>query len=164
MKEYEGKVRVVFKNLVVHPQVTQAHMAGCAAGKQGKFQQWKNDWWEKAFATRQMGPEKIDEIAKGIGGLDFAKFKKDMESAECRALLESDRREMEKFHVQATPGFFVNGQFFGGAFPKDTFKQAIEEKLKIAESSGVPCTDYYDKEIIGKGEKVFRAKKDPKPH
>ena len=31
MKEYNGKVRVVFKNMVVHPQVvTGAHLAGCA--------------------------------------------------------------------------------------------------------------------------------------
>ena len=43
MKEYDGKVRVVYKNMVVHPQVvTKAHLAGCAAGKQGKFVEFKN--------------------------------------------------------------------------------------------------------------------------
>ena len=42
MKDYDGKVRVVFKNMVVHPQVvTRAHLAGCAAGKQGKFIAYK---------------------------------------------------------------------------------------------------------------------------
>jgi hypothetical protein len=54
VKEYDGKVRVVFKNLVVHPQVTNAHLAGCAAGKQGKFQQFKAVFWEKGFKARKM--------------------------------------------------------------------------------------------------------------
>ncbi len=43
VKEYGGKVRVVFKNLVVHPQVVMtAHKAGCAAAKQQKFAAFKN--------------------------------------------------------------------------------------------------------------------------
>ena len=66
MKEYDGKVRVVFKNMVVHPQVAIAHYAGCAAGKQGKFKEFKNTWWEKAFKTRKMDEENINAIAKEI--------------------------------------------------------------------------------------------------
>ena len=36
--------------MVVHPQVVMdAHKAGCAAAKQGKFVAFKNAFWEKAF-------------------------------------------------------------------------------------------------------------------
>ena len=65
--------------------------------------------------------------------------------------------ELAKFKVSATPAFFINGKFVGGALPKEGFKQIIDEKLKVAEASGVRGAEYYDKEIMGKGEKQFRS-------
>jgi len=163
VKEYDGKVRVVFKNMVVHPQVvTKAHLAGCAAGKQGKFAEFKEAWWEKAFATRKFDDAVINDIAKSIG-LDMAKFKIDWEGEDCKKLLADDQNELAKFNVNSTPTFFVNGTHIGGAMGKDDFKQLIDEKLKVAEASGVTGAEYYDKEIMAKGEKQFRSKKDPKP-
>jgi predicted DsbA family dithiol-disulfide isomerase len=163
VKEYDGKVRVVYKNMVVHPQVvTKAHLAGCAAGKQGKFVEFKNEWWEKAFANRKFDDEVINTIAKDIG-LDMTKFKADWEGEDCKKLLADDANELAKFHVNSTPTFFINGQHVGGALPKENFKQIIDEKLKVAQASGVSGAEYYDKEIMGKGEKQFRSKKDPKP-
>jgi predicted DsbA family dithiol-disulfide isomerase len=163
VKEYDGKVRVVYKNMVVHPQVvTKAHLAGCAAGKQGKFVEFKNEWWEKAFANRKFDDEVINTIAKDIG-LDMTKFKADWEGEDCKKLIADDANELAKFHVNSTPTFFINGQHVGGALPKENFKQIIDEKLKVAQASGVSGAEYYDKEIMGKGEKQFRSKKDPKP-
>lgn len=170
MKEYDGKVRVVFKNMVVHPQqVATAHLAGCAAGKQQKFVPYYHAFWEKAFTpyaqsrdASKLGEENIMAIAKELG-LDTAKLKADMEGAECRALIQSDEAELRKFKVNGTPGFFINGKFVGGALPKEGFKQIIDERLKVAESSGVTGAEYYDKEIMGKGEKKFRSVVDPKP-
>jgi predicted DsbA family dithiol-disulfide isomerase len=163
VKEYDGKVRVVYKNMVVHPQVvTKAHLAGCAAGKQGKFVEFKNEWWEKAFANRKFDDEVINTIAKDIG-LDMTKFKADWEGEDCKKLLADDANELAKFHVNSTPTFFINGQHVGGALPKENFKQIIDEKLKVAQASGVSGAEYYDKEIMGKGEKQFRSKKEPKP-
>jgi predicted DsbA family dithiol-disulfide isomerase len=163
VKDYDGKVRVVYKNMVVHPQaVTKAHLAGCAAGKQGKFVEFKNAWWEDAFAKRKFDDEVINKIAKDIG-LDMTKFKADWEGEDCKKLLADDQNELAKFHVNSTPTFFINGQHVGGALPKEDFKQIIDEKLKVAQASGVSGAEYYDKEIMGKGEKQFRSKKDPKP-
>jgi Predicted dithiol-disulfide isomerase involved in polyketide biosynthesis len=163
VKEYDGKVRVVYKNMVVHPQVvTKAHLAGCAAGKQGKFVEFKNAWWEQAFAKRQFDDDVINKIAKDIG-LDMTKFKADWDGEDCKKLLADDANELAKFHVNSTPTFFINGQHVGGALPKEEFKKIIDDKLKIAEASGVTGAEYYDKEIMGKGEKQFRSKKDPKP-
>ena len=163
MKDYDGKVRVVYKNMIVHPQVvTKAHLAGCAAGKQGKFVEFKNAWWEKAFANRKFDDDVINDIAKSIG-LDMTKFKADWDSQDCKNLVAADASELAKFHVNSTPTFFINGQHVGGALPKDNFKQIIDEKLKVAEASGVTGAEYYDKEIMGKGEKQFRSKKEPKP-
>jgi hypothetical protein len=73
-------------------------------------------------------------------------------------------QEMTKFHVNATPTFFINGKFIGGALAKEQFKQIIDEQLKIADASGVPAADYYNKVVLAKGEKQFRSKVDPKPN
>lgn len=153
MKEFDGKVRVVFKNLVVHPQVTNAHLAGCAAGKQQKFQKFKAVFWEKGFKARKMDDANIEAIAKEIG-LDMAKFKADKDSDACKQMLQADQQELQKFKVNSTPTFFVNGTHVGGALPKEAFKQMIEEKLKTADGQ----TDYYEKVIMATGEKAFKSK------
>jgi len=170
VKDYPGKVRVVFKNMVVHPQVaTTAHLASCAAAKQGKYPQFKNALWTKGFDAyasardpSKLGEDNIIAIAKDVG-LDTDKLKTDMKSDECKNFLENDRKELDKFHVNSTPTLFVNGTHVGGALPETQFKTMIDEKLKLVEQSGVPAGEYYDKEIMGKGEKQFRSKKDPKP-
>ncbi len=162
---------MVFKNMVVHPQIVMdAHKAGCAAGKQGKFIAFKDAFWEKAFDPyasardqSKLGVDNIMTIAKDLG-LDAAKLKADMEGPDCKAHIDNDMSELGKFHVSGTPFFFINGKTLNGALPKEEFKKIIEERLKIAESSGVSGADYYEKEIIGKGEKTFRSKMDPKPN
>jgi predicted DsbA family dithiol-disulfide isomerase len=148
---------VVFKNLVIHPPVMDAHKAGCAAGKQGKFVEYKNAYWEKAYAKRDTSMDTILAIAKDLG-LDTARFKTDLEGPECKAQVDGDMAELHKFHVGGTPFFFINGKTLNGALPKEAFKQIIEERLKVAEASGVPGASYYEKEVMGKGEKQFRSK------
>lgn len=155
--------------MVVHPQyVTDAHNAGCAAAKQGKFVEFKRAFWEKAFApyAAQHDPSKlavdnIMAIAKDIG-LDTTKLKTDMDSPECKAHMAADLQELQKFHVNSTPTFFVNGKHLNGAMPKEGFKQVIDQALKVAEASGVSGASYYEKEVMGKGEKQFRSKMEAK--
>ena len=161
----------MFKNEVVHPQVvTDAHRAGCAAGKQGKFVAFKDAFWDKAFkpyAQSQgknqaaLGAENIMAIAKELG-LDTDKLKADMEG-ECKAHVEGDMAELAKFRVGSTPTFFVNGKFFPNPRDKNDFKKVIDDRLRVAEASGVSGADYYEKEVMGKGEKQFRAPPRRKP-
>ena len=157
--------------MVVHPQVVLvAHKAGCAAAKQQKFVAYKNAFREKAFGPyasghdqSKLGEENIMAIAKDIG-LDTAKLKADMDSPDCQQQVDHDMQELAKFHVNSTPSFFINGKHLGGAVPKEQFKAIIDERLKVAEASGVSGADYYEKEVMGKGEKQFRSKVDPKPN
>jgi len=170
VKEYGGKVRVVYTNLLIHPPAKPAHLASCAAAKQGKYMAFKDAFWDQGFGpyaasagkdAASLGEDSILKIAKGVG-LDTRKLKTDMASAECAARLEGDMAELAKFHVNATPTFFVNGKFLSGALPKDEFKRVIDAQLAIAEASGVPGAEYYRKVVLAKGEKQFRSKVDPK--
>jgi len=169
--EYQGKVRVVYVNMVVHEPARPAHLASCAAAKQGKYKQFKAAFWEKGFmpyAASQgkdasaLGPDNILVIAKGVG-LDTAKLKVDMAGRECETRIQRDADEMAKFHVNATPTFFVNGKPLSGALDKAQFKTTIDEQLAAVERSGVPAAQYYAKVVLGQGEKQFRSKLDPKP-
>ncbi len=163
MKEYDGKVRVVYKNMVVHPQAVQkAHQAGCAAGLQGKFNEFRHQWWEIAYANRKFDDAGIEEVAKAANA-DAAKLKQDTDGDECKQRVANDMNELQKFHVNATPAFFVNGKHLGGALPKEEFKRVIDEQLKEIDKSGVAPGDYYKDVVMAKGEKTFRSSKDPKP-
>jgi protein-disulfide isomerase len=169
LKQYDGKVRVVYKNMVVHPQIaTSAHLASCAAAKQGKYLPFTRDLWTKGFdayaAARD--PSKLSEdsviaIAKA-DGIDVAKLKTDMHSDDCANRIKVDMDELDKFHVNATPTLFVNGTYLAGAPDEAEFKTLIDQKLEAVHQSGVKPADYYEKEVMAKGEKQFRSKKDPK--
>jgi protein-disulfide isomerase len=164
--EYAGKVRVVFKHMVVHPQqVAAAHLAACAAARQGKFLPFYKAFWEKAFeayvAQRDpslLGEDNVYKIA-AAAGLDVGRLKADMPA--CQQVIAADEAELRKFRVTGTPSFFINGEFIGGGIPKEAFKQYIDLKLAIAERSGVPGAEYYEREIRGKGEKAV-PRRDPR--
>ena len=169
VKDYNGKVRVVYANMVVHPPAKPAHLASCAAAKQGKYKEFKNAFWEKGFtpyatsATHDpalLGEGTIMAIAKDLG-LDTARLKSDMDGADCKAQVENDMTELAKFHVNSTPSFFINGKHINGAMPKEGFKQVIDQQLKVAEAKGV-SGNYYEKEIMANGDKQFRSKMDRK--
>ncbi|HEX4420212.1 MAG TPA: thioredoxin domain-containing protein [Kofleriaceae bacterium] len=171
VKEYNGKVRVVYANMLIHPPAKPAHLASCAAAKQGKYNEFKHAFWEKGFLPYQasegkdptsLGEGNILAIGKTLG-LNTNKLKADMNSPECEARLKADMAELQKFHVNATPTFFINGKMFAGGMPKDDFKQIIDDQLKLVAASGVPAADYYTKVVLAKGEKQFRSKRDAKP-
>ena len=170
VKAYPGKVRVVYKNLVVHPQVAMpAHLASCAAAKQGKYLAFKTAFWDKAFAPyaeahdpSKLGRDNILVIAKALG-LDLKRLEADMDGADCKARIAADATELEKFHVNSTPTFFVNGQPIAGALPLEAMKEIVDTQLKLVAASGVAPGKYYEQEVMAKGEKQFRSKLDPKP-
>ncbi|HEY1551470.1 MAG TPA: DsbA family protein [Kofleriaceae bacterium] len=163
-----GQVRIVYKNMVVHPQAMPAHLASCAAAKQGKYLAFASDMWTKGFdpymASRdasKISEDSVIAIAKAAG-IDVGKLKTDMHSDECANRIKADMDELDKFHVNATPTLFVNGTYVAGAPDETEFKALIAQKLATVKQSGVKPADYYEKEIMAKGEKQFRSKKDPK--
>jgi protein-disulfide isomerase len=170
LSSYAGKVRVVFKNYIVYSgKVDDAHKAACAAAKQKKWGPFWSAYWKKGYEPYSVDRDatKIDakavaEIARGAG-LDMKKFEVDRTSKACGDFVKADIAELTKFHVAATPTFFVNGVVVNGAMPKEHMAQVIDERLAAVKASKVPAAKYYEKEVMAKGEKKFRSKKDAKP-
>ncbi len=170
VKTYNGKVRVVFKNMVVHPQVaTTAHLASCAAAKQGKYPQFKNALWDKGFdayaAARdpsKLGEDNIVAIAKDVG-LDMAKFKTDMKSDECKQHLQTDMQELAEVQGQLDPDALHQRHARRRRAARGELQADDRRAAQDRRASGVPAPTTTRRRSSGKGEKQFRSKKDPKP-
>jgi len=167
-KKYGNDLRIVFKQLVVHPPTaTAGALAVCAANKQGKFLQMDQLLWEKGYKARNFDKDaKCQESAEGCPvvngfaqelGLNMDKFKADMKG-ECQAQIQRDQRELQALSVSATPSFFINGRFMAGAMPMENFVTLIDEELKKANdkiAQGTPAASYYQQVVLDKGLKAL---------
>jgi len=130
MKEYDGRVRLVFRHfpLDFHNFAQKAAEAGACAADQGGEKFWKLH--DRMFTNQQkLAVDDLKGYAKDLG-LDSARFDKCLDGSEKRALVESDEKAGQEAGVTGTPAFFVNGLFINGAVPYEQFKDAVERELK----------------------------------
>ncbi len=111
IKEYPGKIRLIFKNypLSMHPHSEDAARAAMAADKQGKF-------WEMHHALFQnqgtgLDKDEILRLAHGVG-LDIKKFKADWESEAIADRVGEDRKQGDKMDLEGTPLIYIDGRRF----------------------------------------------------
>jgi protein-disulfide isomerase len=161
-KKYPNDLRIVYKQLVVHPQQARAGaLAACAADKQGKFREFDTLLWDEGYKKRQFETDCWDApagcpIMVGFAqqlGLNLDKFKADMKG-DCRQLVDKDMRELGALGVGSTPTFFINGRYMVGAAPTESFVTLVEEELKKANeriAAGTPAASYYQQAVLDKG-------------
>src|SRR4051794_8180779 len=127
MKEYDGKVRLVFRHypLDFHPFAEKAAEAGACAQDQGKF--W--ELHDKMFSNQtKLAVEDLKGYAKSVG-IDVSKFEKCLDSGEKKTMVEEDVKAGSAAGVNGTPAFFINGIFINGAQPFEQIKQAVDREL-----------------------------------
>jgi protein-disulfide isomerase len=106
---YPKDVRVVYKNfpLSFHPMSRPAAAAAIAAGKQGKFFEFR---YKVAPHFRDLKDSLYLAVAKDLG-LNMDQFKKDMAlTPEVSQILDADMELGRKIGVEGTPTIFVNGR------------------------------------------------------
>lgn len=183
-KKYGNDLRVVSKQMVVHPRNAMAGaLAFCAANQQGKAKEMDALIWDKGFKVRQLDNSDVTpaegapagaapaagkcwDTAEGckfvVGyaqelGLNIDKFKADMKGT-CQQVVQTDMRQLQALGVGATPSFFINGRFISGAVPIENFSTVIDEELKKANEkiqAGTPAAQYYKTFIVDKGQKTL---------
>ena len=128
MKEYDGKVRLVFRNypLDFHPFAEKAAEAGACAAEQGKF--W--ELHDKMFTNQQrLTVDDLKGYAKAVG-VDASKFDQCLDSGAKRGQVDDDQKAGNEAGVNGTPAFFINGIFINGAQPYEQIKQTVDRELR----------------------------------
>lgn len=127
LKEYEGKVKVVFRDypLGFHDRAIPAAVAANCAGEQGKY-------WEmhKLLMSNQRALEEADLTAHATAlQLDMGKWSACRQDPKQAAEVQKDFEDGSAVGVSGTPAFFINGIMLSGALPFDEFKTVIDREL-----------------------------------
>jgi protein-disulfide isomerase len=123
---FGDRIRILFKNLpVLGPQSVAAAEAALCANAQNKF-------WPYHDALIASNGELMNEAATAAG-LDRDRFSSCVERHEFRQVIAQANVEANRFGIQASPTFLVNGRFAPASppflAPYDYFKLLIEEEL-----------------------------------
>jgi protein-disulfide isomerase len=128
LKRYNGKIRLVHKDLpldAIHPQARQAAEAARCAGEQGKF--W--EYHDRLYANSpKAGVEELKAYAKEVG-INAASFEQCFTSGKYKGLVQKDLSEGAQLGLTGTPTFFINGREMSGAQPIEAFAAIIDEEL-----------------------------------
>lgn len=127
-KEYEGKVRLVFRQfpLTIHPTAFKAAEASLCANDQGKF--W--EMHDAMFADQKgLSVDGLKAKAAGIE-LDAELFNECLDSGQHEAQVRADLDAGQAAGVSGTPAMFINGRFVSGAVPFENLASVIDEELQ----------------------------------
>jgi len=128
LKRYNGKVKIVHKDLpldAIHPQARQAAEAARCAGEQGKF--W--EYHDKLYAyTPKASVDDLKSYAKDVN-LDTKKFEQCFAGGRFKAAVQQNVSEGAELGLTGTPAFFINGREITGAQPIEAFAAIIDDEL-----------------------------------
>jgi len=126
--EYPETLTVTLKNfpLPFHKQSKTAHLAGLAAGEQGKFREMH----DLIFGhPGHLSPADLDGYAVELG-LDMDKFRRSLADPAQSDVIDKDIADGKALGVNATPTFVVNGHKLVGRQSYARLKQIIAAELK----------------------------------
>jgi protein-disulfide isomerase len=129
LARYGDRVRLVFKDfpLAGHPDAFPAAGAAQCAREQGKF--W--EYHDVLFANQHaLGREDLKRYAAGLK-LDGPAFSACLDEERDKYLVQADVDESQRYGVNSTPTFFINGRLLTGAQPAQAFEQIIDEELVV---------------------------------
>ena len=127
LEEYDGKVRLVFKDmpLSMHALARGAHEAARCAGAAGKY--W--EYHDRLFAA-QPAFERADLVRYAAEvGVDREAFARCLDAGTQSAAVSEDVAQARVLGVRSTPTFIINGRPLVGAHPVENFRAAIDEAL-----------------------------------
>ncbi len=128
MKEYAGRVRLIFKDrpLAGHALARPAHEAARCAGAKGKY--WE---YHALLFEEQPAFERADLLLyAGEVGLDRTEFARCLDERRFAADVEADVRQAVGLGIMRTPTLLVNGRRIEGAPPLEAFRSLIEQALR----------------------------------
>ena len=141
LETWPNEVKVVFKHnpLSFHNRAMPIAKATMAAHAQGKF--W--EFHDLVFAQKRYDDATLEGYAQQLG-LDMARFRTDLTSAEVEAKILHDQASMVSNGARGTPAFFINGKSISGAKAFGAFKTEIEAAIREADAEIAKGTSLAD--------------------
>lgn len=132
-EEYGDKLAIVYRNFpltTIHKNALRGAYAAEAAGQQGKFWEMHDRLFEnqKEWSEGENPQKFFDAYATALN-LDMDRFRKDMDSRSVKDKVSADAASAEKYEVNGTPTFFLNGKKLDSVRSFDDFKTVIDEAL-----------------------------------
>jgi protein-disulfide isomerase len=128
VEEYGDKILVVYRHFPIisaHPYALKAAEAAEAAAEQGKF--W--EYHDKLFENQEnLKDGDLKQYAEELG-LDMKKFEDALKTGKFKDKVRGDLDTGEKFGVNATPTFFINGEVHRGVISLEDFRKIIDKGL-----------------------------------
>ncbi|MCI0444826.1 DsbA family protein [bacterium] len=133
LKDYDGKVKVVYKALPlnIHNWAEDSAVAAACVAEQNKDAFWK--YYSFFFQNQKTIQKdtlngKVMSMAKE-NGLDEAALKTCIDTKKTLPQIQADVKEAQTLGFNSTPSFMVNGNPVIGAKPIEEFKQIIDAEL-----------------------------------
>ena len=126
-KTYPNDVQFFFRHspLPFHQAARPVHEASACAGEQGKF--W--ELHDHVFNTRELNLDKIRGFLTGLAGFDGAAYDACIASGRGKTTVDADLAAAQKYQVDGTPAFFLNGIKVSGAQPFSAFQDILDAEL-----------------------------------
>lgn len=118
------KLRIVFRHYPlsgVHPNAQLAAEAAEAAGAQGHFWEMHDLLFQNQHALKR---NDLDAYAAQLS-LDMPRFRKEMKERLYENVVREDFRRGVQNGVYGTPGLFLNGVRYSGAWDRDTLGELL---------------------------------------
>jgi protein-disulfide isomerase len=131
--EYGDRITYVVRYFPIdgHPNAFNAAHAAEAAARQGRFEQMYVKLFDNQTAwghTRESRAPVFEGYAQELG-LDMARFRADVRSADVADRVKSDSTDGVALGVSGTPTFFVNGERFTDRPSYESLKATIDRAL-----------------------------------
>jgi protein-disulfide isomerase len=128
MKEYEGKIRFVYRDFPltsIHPDAAPAANAANCAGEQNAYYAFHDALFSDKYG---LGEAAYIQYATDLE-LDVDTFKTCLNEGRYASEVEADMQYGFSVGVSSTPTFYINGLAVVGAQPYEVFQQIIEKEL-----------------------------------
>jgi len=125
--EYKEKLAFAYKDvpLPMHPHAQKAAEAAHCAGAQNKY--W--EYHDLLLTSKNLDIAGLKAQARQLQ-LEGKAFDRCLDAGEQSEVVKAQVEEAQKFGIQGTPSFFLNGRFFSGNLTYEQLRRIVEEELK----------------------------------
>ncbi len=158
----DSQLRIVFRHFPlsqIHPNAVSASRAAEAAGLQGKFFEMHDIIFENQSKWSSVPrPQSLFESYAGEIGLDVDQYKKDFSGSAVRLAVEQQAASANKFGLNSTPSFLLNGVKIDNPRSLDEFVAVVQAKLDqvpapISSDQGESVHEHADFAVFLNGKK-----------